>query len=413
MRILLLSQFYPPIVGGEERHVRNLATALTQNGHHVAVATLWYPGAASYEMDGDLGVYHIRGSLQRLSGLFVESERRHAPPFPDPELVAALRRVVLKEKPDVVHAHNWLLASFLPLKAWSGAGLVVTLHDYGLVCAKKNFTRDGKICEGPSLTRCLPCSRAHYGTAKATVTTIANFASGRFARHAVDRFIAVSHAVARHNGLAEHGVAFEVIPNFVPDNVSELSGEIDPCLQSLPEDGYLLFVGDVMHLKGADTMVDAYAGLDRPPPLVLIGRRCPDTPAELPPNVLIFGPWPHAAIMHAWRRCLFGIVPSVGPESCPTVIMEAMASGKPVVASDIGGIPDLVDHGETGLLVPPGDVGALRDALQGLLIKGELISRMGLASLARVEHLKAAAVAPKIEQVYESVRNTRMAHASH
>jgi glycosyltransferase involved in cell wall biosynthesis len=288
----------------------------------------------------------------------------------------------------------------------------VTLHDYSLVCAKKNFMRQGELCDGPSLTRCLPCSRTHYGTAKAIVTTIANFASGRFARNTVDRFIAVSHAVARHNGLAEHGVAFEVIPNFVPDNVSKLSSDIDPCLQALPDDGYLLFVGDLMHLKGAYILLDAYAGLDRPPPLVLIGRRCPDTPTELPSNAQIFGPWPHSAIMHAWRRCQFGVVPSVGPEACPTVVMEAMASGKPVVASNIGGIPDLINHGETGLLVPPGDVGALRDALRRLLIKRELTSQMGLASLARVEHLKTAAVVPQIEQVYKNVRNARTARAS-
>jgi glycosyltransferase involved in cell wall biosynthesis len=411
MRILLLAQFYPPTIGGEEHHVRNLAMALAQNGHHVAVATLWHPGVASYEMDGDVGVYYIRGSLQRLSGLFTDGERRHAPPFPDAELVTALRRVILKEKPDIVHGHNWLVTSFLPLKAWSGAGLVVTLHDMSLVCAKKTFVRDNEICDGPSIMRCLPCARRKYGK-KAAVTTLANFAFARFARHAVDRFIAVSHAVARYNRLAEHGVAFEVIPNFVPENVSELSRDLDPCLRELPEDGYLLFVGDVMHLKGADTLVDAYAGLDRAPPLVMIGRRCPDTPAKLPPNTRIVGPWPHPTIMHAWRRCLFGIVPSVVVDACPTVVMEAMASGKPVVASDIGGIPDLVNHGETGLLVPPGDVGALQDALQGLLTKRELIGRMGRASLAWVEHFKAAAVVPQIERVYESVRRMSMARAS-
>jgi glycosyltransferase involved in cell wall biosynthesis len=414
LRILLLAQFYPPIIGGEERHVRSLAMALAQNGHHVAVATQWYPGAtSSYEMDGDVGVYYIRGLLQRLSGLFTDSERRHAPPFPDPELVTALRRVILKEKPDIVHAHNWLLASFLPLKAWSGAGLVVTLHDYGLVCAKKTFMRQDEICSGPSVTRCLPCAGRFRGYVVGTVTTITNFASGRTALNVVDRFIAVSHAVARYNRLAESGVAFEVIPNFIPDNLSELSRDSDPCLRELPDDGYLLFVGDVMHLKGADILVNAYAELNQPPPLVLIGRRCPDTPTNLPANAQILGPWPsRSAIMHAWRRCLFGVVPSVLPDACPTVVMEAMASGKPVIASEIGGIPDLVNHGETGLLVPPGDVGALRDALQDLLAKRELINRMGMASLASVEHLKAAAVVPRIEQVYKSVLGERTVHAA-
>ena len=409
MRVLLLSQFYPPIVGGEERHVRNLAAALAHRGHEVGVATLWYPGAKSFELDGEVRVYRVRGTLQRLSGLFAESERRHAPPFPDPELAAALGRVAAKEKPDVVHAHNWLLASFLPLKPWCGARLVVTLHDYSLVCAKKNFMHDGEVCAGPGLSRCLSCAAAHYGRVKGAVTTLGNFTSRALAHRAVDRFIAVSRAVARHTGLAEAGVAFEVIPNFVPDDVARPSSTVDPVIGELPREPYILFVGDLMHLKGVDVLLDAYSTLERAPPLVLIGRRCPDTPAELPPNVRLFSTWPHAAIMHAWRNCLFGVLPSVGPEACATVVMEAMASGKPVIASDIGGMPDLVDSGETGLLVPPGDAPALADALRRLLSKPELIAEMSAAALARVDRLKAGSVVGQIERVYREVLRERPA----
>lgn len=410
MRILLLSQFYPPIVGGEERHVRNLAAALVQRGHQVSVATLWYPGAKACELDGEVRVYRICGTLQRLSGLFAESERRHAPPFPDPELVAALGRVTAKEKPDVVHAHNWLLASFLPLKSWCGARLVVTLHDYSLVCAKKNFMHDGEVCAGPGLSRCLPCAAAHYGAVKGAVTTLGNFASRALAHRAVDRFIAVSHAVARHTGLAEAGVSFEVIPNFVPDDVARLSSTIDPVIGELPSEPFILFVGDLMHLKGVDVLLEGYASLERAPPLVLIGRRCQDTPAELPRNVRLFSMWPHAAIMHAWRRCLFGVLPSVGPEACATVVMEAMASGKPVLASDIGGMPDLVDSGETGLLVPPGNAPALANAIQWLLRNPQLIANMGAAALARVERLKAGSVVARIERVYYEVIHEKPAN---
>ncbi len=421
MRVLLLSQFYPPIVGGEERHVRNLAAALAHRGHQVSVATLWYPGASAHELDGEVRVHRIRGTLQRLSSLFAESERRHAPPFPDPELVVALRKVIAQEKPDVVHAHNWLLASFLPLKAWSGAGLVVTLHDYGLICAKKNFMHEGSVCGGPRLSKCLPCAAAHYGPLKGGVTTLSNFASHRLAQRLVDKFIPVSHAVARHTGLAEDGAAFEVIPNFVPDDVGSLSAALDPCLQDLPGEGYMLFVGDLMRLKGVDVLLNAYTRLERAPPLVLIGRMCADTPTELPPNVHLFSLWPHSAIMQAWRRCSFGVAPSVGPEACATVVMEAMASGKPVIATDIGGMPDLVDHGETGFLVPPGDANALASAVQLLLDSPELIATMGATSLARVEHLKATSVVARIECVYQEVLHEQLAgghataseHSSH
>ncbi|TIX74973.1 MAG: glycosyltransferase family 4 protein, partial [Mesorhizobium sp.] len=108
-------------------------------------------------------------------------------------------------------------------------------------------------------------------------------------------------------------------------------------------------------------------------------------------------------IMHAWRRSLYGVLPSVGPEACATVIMEAMASGKAVVATGVGGMPDLVDHGETGLLVPPGDAHALSDAMQTLLENRALLARLEATSLARVGRLKAGAVVTRIEQVYRDV----------
>jgi glycosyltransferase involved in cell wall biosynthesis len=403
MRILLLSQFYPPVIGGEERHVRNLGAALVQRGHHVSVGTLIHPGSPETELDGAVRVHRLRGTLQRLSGLYTDSERRHAPPFPDPELVLALRRLVAQERPDIVHAHNWIYASFLPIKALSGARLVVTLHDYGLVCAKKNFMHQGAhLCSGPALVKCLPCAAWHYGAVKATATTLGNWMSSFAARGVVDRFIPVSHAVARLTGLTRGGAPYEVIPNFVPDDVEALGPE-NPCLRELPEDGFMLFVGDMMRLKGIDVLLKAYASLKQKPPLVLIGRRLADTPTEFPPNVHVFSMWPHSAIMHAWRRSLFGVLPSVGPEACATVIMEAMASGKAVVASDIGGMPDLVEHGETGLLVPPGDAPALAHAMQALLQDRVLLARMETTSLARVGRLKAGAVVPRIEQVYRDV----------
>ncbi|TIU02624.1 MAG: glycosyltransferase family 4 protein, partial [Mesorhizobium sp.] len=69
MRILLLSQFYPPVIGGEERHIRNLGAALAQRGHHVSVGTLMHPGSPETELDGAVRVHRLRGTLQRLLGL--------------------------------------------------------------------------------------------------------------------------------------------------------------------------------------------------------------------------------------------------------------------------------------------------------------------------------------------------------
>ncbi|MER8581205.1 glycosyltransferase family 4 protein [Mesorhizobium sp. M1423] len=403
MRILLLSQFYPSVIGGEERHVRNLGAALAQWGHHVSVGSLIHPGSPETELDGAVRVHRLHGKLQRLSGLHTDPQRRHAPSFPDPEPVLALKRLVAQERPDIVHAHNWIYASFLPLKGLSGARLVVTLHDHGPVCAKKNFMHLGAhLCSGPAPAKCLPCATGHYGAVKAAATTLGNWASSFAARRVVDRFIAVTRAVARHTGLTQGRAPYEVIPSFAPDDVGVLGPE-DPCLRELPGDGFILFVGDMMRLKGIDLLLAAYVSLERSPQLVLIGRRVADTPTEFPPNIRFFSMWPHSAIMHAWRRSLFGVLPSVGPEACATVIMEAMASGKAVVATDVGGMPDLVVHAKTGLLGRPGDAHALAHAMQTLLEDRALLAWLEATSLARVGRLKAGAVVTRIEQVYRDV----------
>jgi len=97
MRILLLTQFYPPIIGGEERHVRNLAAALAARGHEVSVATQASRDDAGSTVDGAVRVHRLRGTLRRLSVLFSDPERPFAPPIPDPEMTLALRAVIARE----------------------------------------------------------------------------------------------------------------------------------------------------------------------------------------------------------------------------------------------------------------------------------------------------------------------------
>src|SRR5215469_5801371 len=166
LRVVMLAQFYPPLIGGEERHVRNLSQALTARGHSVAVATIQQPGLEAFEFDGEVRVHRLRGTAQRVGMLFSEPGRRYAPPFPDPELMLAIGRLAADENADVVHAHNWLLHSYLPLKRRRGPRLVVTLHDLSLVCVQKNAMRAGIPCSGPAVLKCLGCAGGHYGGLK-------------------------------------------------------------------------------------------------------------------------------------------------------------------------------------------------------------------------------------------------------
>jgi glycosyltransferase involved in cell wall biosynthesis len=407
VRILMLAQFYPPTIGGEERHVLNLSIALAARGHDVAVATLWHEGLSEFEYDQGVRIYRIRGLMQRITALFTEKGRRYAPPFPDPESLSELRRIITRERPDIVHAHNWLVHSFTPVKAWSKAKLVVTLHDYSLVCVQKRSMFRGSLCHGPAISKCLLCAVDYYGVAKGVPTTLANWVYAGLERQTVDMFLPVSHAVAEGTQMVKHGVPHRVIPNFVPDDVDILSDTADEYVAQLPEKEYLLFVGDVRRDKGAEILLQAYAEIQSQILLVLIGKPEVGLSMNLPPNALLLQSWPHSAVMRAWSLCAIAVIPSVCPDACPTVAMEAMAMGRPIVASRIGGLSDIVIDGETGLLVPSNDWRALQDAIQRLLDDPALRNHLGAMAKQRVSEFQASTVVSRIEQVYQEVLQVR------
>lgn len=407
MRILMLAQFYPPAVGGVEHHVHNLSAALARRGHEVSIATLWQEGLPEFECSEGVRVHRIRGSMQRLSMVFTDKERRHLPPFPDPEMLWALRRIIRQERPHVVHAHNWIVHSFTPIKAWSKARLVVTLHDCSIVCAKQRIEYRGSLCTGPGLTKCVGCAADHYGAARGLPIALATRVWGRVERSAVDMFLPVSQAVAEATQLARHRTPYRVIPNFIADETGMSFDDEHPLLAQLPQDGYLLFVGMLSHGKGVDVLLQAYAEMASEIPLVLIGRPQPDFSATFPPNVYAQQSWPHTAVMSAWRHCSIGLVPSIDLDAFPTVALEAMAMGRPVVASRIGGLTAIVVDGETGMLVPPGDYRALREAIQALLDDPARRERMGTLAKQRVDQFRTKSVVPQIEQVYQELLQTQ------
>src|SRR5205807_5294454 len=164
----------------------------------------------------------VRGSMPLATFLFSHKGLRLSPPFPDPEAVLSMRRVILHERPDIVHAHNWIVYSFLPLKAWSKAKLVVSLHDHSMVCATKQLVQKGTYttCSGPALPKCLKCAAVHYGAAKGMATVLINAISARAEQSVVDMFIAVSQAVVEGTQLVKYKVKYRVISNFVPNDLT-------------------------------------------------------------------------------------------------------------------------------------------------------------------------------------------------
>ncbi|HEY8502540.1 MAG TPA: glycosyltransferase family 4 protein [Solirubrobacterales bacterium] len=402
MRVLMLAQSFAPVIGGEERVVENLSRELAARGHEVAIATLKQPGVDPTPLPG-VRIHALRSSVARVSG--AGAERLYAPPLPDPETVRDLRRVLAEERPDVVHAHNWIVHSYLPLDRRDDAALVLSLHDYGLICPTKRLLRDGEVCSGPGPLKCLLNAREQYGLAKGAVITAGTLTRERTVRRRVDLFLPISNTVAELCRLGPDD-PYRVTPNFIGALPPSEAADAE-ALEALPDGPFALYFGDLTEDKGAKHLIDVYAELEGAPPLVLIGRDYLGEAARRP-NVVALGPLPYPTVIEALRRSLFSVAPSIWAEPFGMVALEAAKVGKPIVASGTGGLKDIVVDGETGLLVPPGEAAPLRAALERMIGDAELRERLGAAAARRAEGVfSPEALVPQVERSYEEALASR------
>ena len=390
----MLTQFYPPYIGGEEIHVRNLAHVLIDRGHHVEVIT---SATASSEertlLDQDLEVHYVHPSSHRLPWVYSDRNHPHAMPIGDPAMSKAIGSAVASGRFDVIHAHDWIVNSALRPARRARVPVVLTLHDYSHVCAQKRLMSQGTICPGPALGRCVRCASSHYGPLVGPITAGANYFGRHNREQTIAAFVAVSSAVAHHNGLDMDDERSLVIPNFIPDSIVDTTATPRP-------DGPILFVGTLLVDKGVQVLADAFQLLPESLRLQLMGRHVPGQDLHLPPGVEVVGPQPHDVVMKAMREARLVVVPSIWNDPCPTVVLEAMAVARPVVGSRAGGITDMVEDGVTGRLVSPGNAAELAEAIKQVANDAELAASYGRAGLSRVRAFTASRVAAELERVY-------------
>jgi glycosyltransferase involved in cell wall biosynthesis len=406
LRVLLISDSFPPLIGGAGRDTALLASALLARGHRVSVATSSQPDAPERETDRGVEINRLPGVVTRMHWLSANSERRIPPPFPDPETTLRLRRLIRRLEPEIVHSYGWMTYSCRLALAGLETPLVISSRDYGLICAKRTLLRGEEICAGPAPIKCLICAGSEYGVAKGALATGTTLGLRRWlARradglHNVSRYM--SERTSRHflqaGDPAMAPGRHPVIPGFAETNEGE---EIDRSVISLlPERPYILYVGALRICKGIDVLVEAHSQLPDAPPLVLIGPRAPDTPASFPDNVHVLPSTNHATVMESWGGALFAVAPSRLPEPFGNVVHEAMSCAKAVIGTRPGGHEDMIDPGRTGLLVPTGDVPALTEAMRFLLDHPDERAHMGRAAQQEMPRFASDLVTSAFEALY-------------
>ena len=407
LRVLLLTDLFRPVIGGLELQVELTARELEARGHEVLVATL----AASDDPADDAGVevVRIRSWTQRVPGAIAERSHVFHPPAPEPATWWRLRALLRAFEPDVVHAHNWMGTSILGSLPASTA-LVVTMHEYGASCAKRTMVYAGVTdCTGPALAKCVRCSTAHYGLARGAPIVLAHRAAVPRLFRRADAVIAVSAAVRDRVAEWIPLDRSHVLPAFLagpPPRSAERPSFVPP-------DGpYVLAVGALVPVKGMGILLESYRIAPPPAPLVLIGAARGAADHALPEGVTLVKDVPNTEVLRALQHAAVAVVPSLWGEPCPMTVLEALACGTPVVASAVGGIPDQLEHGAVGTLVPPGDAATLASEISAVLEDDERAARMREASRRRASRYFAATVVEEILDVYDQALSRRRAPAA-
>jgi len=375
-----------------------MAEGLAGRGHDVGfLATTQDPARARQMREGGVDVrveptpaYNLRWRAWRS--------------LDNPAGVAAMRRAVDELRPDVVHVHNLhihLSYAALAAAAAGGAKVVLHVHDVMPVCHQKMFCHlDERIVPGDVVryrngpVKCALCVRGRYNPFR-------NSRIRRVVARDVTRLAAVSTEMARV--LAENGFgAASVIPNgLFPDRATATPGQVAELRQRLGLAGrkVIFYGGRLDRLKGGLELVRALELVRRTVSqavILTVGDALPGFEQELAglaarlgmDDALVSAGWLTGSDLAA-AYALADVVatPSLCFESFGLVNLEAMAAGRPVVASLWGGPSEVVADGETGFLVNPLSVGTLADRLIRLLADDTLSERMGHAGRARVERL--------------------------
>lgn len=316
-----------------------------------------------------------------------------------------LKVLLRAERPDIFHLHNPypLLSPWVVRTAHAhGVPVVQTIHNYRHVCAAATFVRDGRVCHDcvgrrfamPAITH--SCYRGSKAQSVIMATTLAVH---RGTWHSVDRFIALTDGVADY--LRGYGIPAEHItvkPNAVAD----------PGIPTPPGSDFL-FVGRLSAEKGVELLLNAWA---RHPDgtqgtLRVIGdgplRPAVEAAAAIRSDIDFVGLTDNVAAQAAMRAAGVLVVPSTWHDVLPTVIIEALANGRAVLGTNLGGIPYLVGAGT------PAAAGWVVEPTVDDLAGGLAVARAGateVAGVARERYLSTFSPEVVLSELLKAYENT-------
>jgi glycosyltransferase involved in cell wall biosynthesis len=400
MNICLVNEYFPPFApGGAEWSLDTLARAMAAHGHQVTIVTPNYGAASREDLDG---VTVIRFPFPRRLplGRTPATPKWLANPFFYFWAALAVARVARRARAEVIHAQNKhsLIPSVLAGR-WLGVPVFLTIRDGSIVDAAPMCLHHGDRmpvdCGVRKLWR--ECSEEYFAQylvgRRSRIRSKLAFLyfwldsrlKQRFLRR-VDGVIGVSQGILdiyRRSGLLEGVRSMHVVYNVPPPSTPPPPSEVEGLRERLGLLGrrIVLYVGKFSPGKGSADLVAAASS---------VSRRCPDATfafvgegtleTDGSADIRRLGPLPNREVLCLYPLADVVVVPSIVPDALSRVILEAMAASRPVIATRVGGTPELVIHEVTGVLVERGDRKELAEAIATLLDDPSRRERFGTAA---------------------------------
>lgn len=376
MKVLLINKFLYP-VGGDATCTLSTGELLRSKGHQVVFWGMSHPDNPPYPTESFF-VENI--DYKGKPGLFSQAKMA-ARLLYSLEAKDKIKNLIEIEKPDIVHLNNFahqISPSVLHVFKQFKIPVVMTLMDYKVVCPTYLMLADGKPCElcrGGRFYKCFTnkCTMGSYP--RSLLNAFEMYLHHKMMKiyDNIDIYIASSDFLKEK--VVEMGLRGKVVKLF---NFVE-SGVYRPAFDWQEESA--IYVGRISREKGVKTMIDAFSTI--PLKLKIVG----DGPERAAlekyvadagyGNIAFLGYRKGKELEDEIRKAMFTVAPSEWYENNPRAVIEAFAFGKPVIGSRIGGIPELVIDGKTGLLFTPGDSGDLRSKVMSLIGNHDSIKRMG------------------------------------
>jgi len=344
LRFAMITTFYPPYhFGGDANYVRQLCHTLVERGHQVDVIhdvdayQLLSPTSnpEPIEEPEGMNVYGLRSTFPGLSCLL--TQQTGYPIVHGREI----RKILAKGNYDVIHYHNISLVGGPGILAYGSAIKIYTAHEHWLVCQNHVLWRhDREVCDG---RQCLRCA-VHFKRPPQLWRKLGLLKKKM--KH-VDALCSPSTFSAEKHKEFGFWRPLEVLPSYIPDQ------ESGPHETLAPRKPYFLFVGRLEKIKGLQDIIPLFTD-SAPADLLVVGSG--DYELELQnlaggsPEIQFLGRYAPQDIAPLYSGAIAVLIPSIGYEVFPLVVLETFRAATPIIARQLGPFPEIIEYSKGGIL---------------------------------------------------------------